>query len=249
MAVRQLVRVAQDDMVANVPVYSLRTMSQLPLTFDAQGLIPVVVQDHLTGEIRMVAFATNEAVRNTILTGRATFWSRSRGELWEKGRMSGNDIRVLRVLVDCDADCVVYSSEPHGNSCHTGAESCFFQALEGDALGQANKQPQTLFATLESVLEARKSSTEAKSYTKTLYEGGAAAIGAKVREEASEFGRALEGETDERVVSEAADVVYHMLVGLRSRTIPFRRVLAELARRFGTSGHEEKDSRAPKARA
>jgi phosphoribosyl-ATP pyrophosphohydrolase/phosphoribosyl-AMP cyclohydrolase len=224
-------------------VYSSGTMSQLPLTFDAKGLVPVVVQDHLTGEIRMVAFATNEAVRSTIRTGRATFWSRSRGELWEKGRMSGNDIRVLRVLVDCDADCVVYSSEPSGNSCHTGAESCFFQALEGDTLEQANKQPQTLFALLESVLESRKTSTGAASYTKTLYEGGAAAIGAKVREEAEEFGRALETETDERVVSEAADVVYHMLVGLRSRTIPFRRVLAELGRRFGTSGHDEKRAR------
>jgi phosphoribosyl-ATP pyrophosphohydrolase/phosphoribosyl-AMP cyclohydrolase len=218
-------------------------MSQLPLTFDAQGLVPVVVQDHLTGEIRMVAFATSEAVRNTMRTGRATFWSRSRGELWEKGRMSGNDIRVLRVLVDCDADCVVYSSDPHGNSCHTGAESCFFQALEGDTLGQSNHQPQTLFAVLESVLEARKTSTGTASYTKTLYDGGAEAIGAKMREEADEFARALATETDERVANEAADVVYHMLVGLRSRNIPFRRVLTELERRLGTSGHDEKKGR------
>jgi len=219
-------------------------MSQLPLTFDAQGLVPVVVQDHLTGEIRMVAFATSEAVKNTLRTGRATFWSRSRGELWEKGRMSGNDIQVLRVLVDCDADCVVYSSEPHGNSCHTGAESCFFQALDGATLGQASQQPQTIFAVLESVLEARKASTGAASYTKSLYDGGAQAIAAKVREEADEFGRALATETDERVVSEAADVLYHLLVGLRSRSLPVRRVLAELARRLGTSGHEEKAARA-----
>jgi phosphoribosyl-ATP pyrophosphohydrolase/phosphoribosyl-AMP cyclohydrolase len=223
------------------------SLSHLPLTFDAQGLIPVVVQDHLTGEIRMVAFATNEAVRNTIRTGRATFWSRSRGELWEKGRMSGNDIRVLRVLVDCDADCVVYSSDPHGNSCHTGAESCFFQALEGDTLGQASQQPQTLFAVLESMLEARKTSTGKASYTKSLYDGGADAIGAKIREEADEFARALGTETDERVANEAADVVYHMLVGLRSRNVPFRRVLLELERRLGTSGHEEKRGRSPEA--
>lgn len=191
----------------------------------------------------MVAFATSEAVRNTIRTGRATFWSRSRGELWEKGRMSGNDIRVLRVLVDCDADCVVYSSEPHGNSCHTGAESCFFQALDGDTLGQSNHQPQTLIAVLESSLEARKASTGAASYTKSLYDRGAAAIGAKVREEAAELAGALEREADERVVSEAADVVYHMLVGLRSRSIPFRRVLGELERRLGKSGHDEKTER------
>jgi phosphoribosyl-ATP pyrophosphohydrolase/phosphoribosyl-AMP cyclohydrolase len=218
-------------------------MSQLPLTFDAQGLVPVVVQDHLTGEIRMVAYANNGAIRNTMQTGKATFWSRSRGELWEKGAMSGNAIRVLRVLVDCDADCVVYSGEPLGNSCHTGAQSCFFQALEGDALGQASQQPQTLLAMLESVLEDRKKSTGAASYTKSLYDGGAPAIGAKVREEADEFSRALEAESDERLVSECADVLYHLFVGLRSRGVPLRKVLAELWNRFGTSGHQEKAAR------
>ena len=126
----------------------------------------------------MFAFATAEAIQSTRETGRATFWSRSRGELWEKGRTSGNEIRVLRVLVDCDADCVIYSSEPHGNSCHTGAPSCFFQALEGEAgetLEQAAEQPQTLLATLESVLEARKKSTGEASYTKSLYDAGAPA--------------------------------------------------------------------------
>jgi phosphoribosyl-ATP pyrophosphohydrolase/phosphoribosyl-AMP cyclohydrolase len=218
-------------------------MSKLPLTFDENGLVPVIVQDHLTGDIRMFAWATGAAVRNTMQTGRATFWSRSRGELWEKGQMSGNQIRVLRVLVDCDADCVVYSGEPQGNSCHTGARSCFFQSLDGDVLGQSSQQPQTLLATLESVLEDRKKSTAAASYTKSLYEKGAAAIGMKLREEADELARAVENETDERVVSEAADVVYHLMVGLVSRGIPIRKVLAELANRFGTSGHEEKAAR------
>jgi phosphoribosyl-ATP pyrophosphohydrolase/phosphoribosyl-AMP cyclohydrolase len=223
-------------------------MAQLPLTFDAHGLVPVIVQDHLTGEVRMFAFATPEAIRRTRETGRATFWSRSRSELWEKGRTSGNEIRVLRVLVDCDADCVIYSSEPHGNSCHTGAPSCFFQTLEGEmgseALGQT-PAPQTLLGALEAVLEARKNSTGKTSYTKSLYDAGAPKIGAKLREEAGEAALALEAETDERVVSEAADLLYHLLVGLRWRAIPVRRVLAELARRAGTSGHEEKASRRP----
>jgi phosphoribosyl-ATP pyrophosphohydrolase/phosphoribosyl-AMP cyclohydrolase len=218
-------------------------MSLLPLKFDAKGLIPAIVQDRLTGEIRMVAFATNEAVRRTIETGFATFWSRSRGELWQKGRMSGNEIRVERVLVDCDSDCIIYSGEPHGNSCHTGAPSCFFQALDAETLGQANEQPQTLFAQLEAVLESRKKATGDSSYTKSLYEGGPAKIGAKVREEAGELAQALESESDERVVSEAADVLYHALVGLRARGIAFRSVLAELARRLGTSGHAEKAAR------
>ena len=218
-------------------------MANLPLQFGDHGLIPVVVQDHLTGEVRMVAYATAEAIEKTVQTGRATFWSRSRGELWEKGRTSGNAIEVRRVLVDCDADCVVYSGEPHGASCHTGAESCFFQVLENGALSQASDQPQTLLATLEAVLESRKRATGDKSYTKSLYDAGPAAIGAKVREEADELGRALASEADDRVVSEAADLLYHLLVAIRWRAIPFRSVLAELGRRLGTSGHAEKAAR------
>src|SRR5277367_4692276 len=88
------------------------------------GLIPVVVQDHLTGDMRLVAHATIEAVRATLETGRATFWSRSRNELWEKGLTSGNSLEVRRVVVDCDEDCLIYLSEPSGATCHTGAPSC-----------------------------------------------------------------------------------------------------------------------------
>lgn len=218
-------------------------MSAIPLQFDEQGLLPVVVQDHLTGEVRMVAFATLEAVRATLKTGRATFWSRSRGELWEKGRTSGNFLAVKRVLVDCDTDCLIYSTEPSGPTCHTGAPSCFFQTLEAGELKQRTEQPQTLIATVEAVLESRKKSTSGSSYTKSLYDGGAPAIGAKLREEAAELAEALEKESDERVVSEAADVLYHLLVALRWRAIPFRDVLSALASRLGTSGHEEKARR------
>jgi phosphoribosyl-ATP pyrophosphohydrolase/phosphoribosyl-AMP cyclohydrolase len=218
-------------------------MQELPLTFDEHGLVPVVVQDHLTGEVRMFAFATREAIRKTLETGRATFWSRSRGELWEKGRTSGNAVHVERVLVDCDGDCVLYAGEPHGSTCHTGAPSCFFQALGVEGITQASAQPQTLLGTLEAVLESRKKATGQASYTRSLYDGGAPAIGAKIREEAGELARALEGESDERVVAEAADALYHVLVGLRWRSIPLRSVLAELWRRLGKGGHAEKASR------
>ena len=218
-------------------------MSRLPLTFDDKGLIPVIVQDRLTGEVRMFAFATSEAVRTTLETGRATFWSRSRGELWQKGRTSGNEVQVHRVLVDCDSDCLVYSGEPHGNSCHTGAPNCFFQELAGETVKQASERPQTLLATLEAELESRKTATASESYTKSLYDKGLTAIGDKICEEARELSQALQTEIDHRVVSEAADTIYHLLVGLRARSIPFRLVLAELARRLGTSGHEEKASR------
>jgi phosphoribosyl-AMP cyclohydrolase / phosphoribosyl-ATP pyrophosphohydrolase len=220
------------------------------LTFDEHGLIPVIVQDHLTGEIRMFAFATCEAVKSTLETGRATFWSRSRAELWQKGKTSGNEVRVLRVLVDCDADCLVYSGDPHGSTCHTGAPTCFFRELEGgggnaeEAPSLPRDLPQTLLAALETVLESRKSATGASSYTKSLYDKGPKAIGGKILEEAGELAQAIEGESDDRVVSEAADTIYHLMVGLRSRSIALRQVLAELSRRVGTSGHAEKASRA-----
>jgi phosphoribosyl-ATP pyrophosphohydrolase/phosphoribosyl-AMP cyclohydrolase len=219
-------------------------MTALPLAFDAHGLIPVVVQDELTGEIRMVAFATLEAVQRTMATGQATFWSRSRRELWQKGLTSGNEIHVRRILVDCDADCLIYSGEPLGNSCHTGAPSCFFHVLDGSSLASAPASSQTALARLEVVLEARKSSTADASYTKSLYDKGTIAIGAKVAEEAAEFAQALVEESDARVVSEAADLLFHAMVGLRARGIGLRDVLAEVARRECTSGHAEKASRA-----
>jgi phosphoribosyl-ATP pyrophosphohydrolase/phosphoribosyl-AMP cyclohydrolase len=219
------------------------------LDTDDRGLVPVVAQDHVTGEIRMVAFATAEAVRRTLETKRATFWSRSRGELWEKGRTSGHTLDVSGVRVDCDADCLVYLVAPHGPSCHTGAPTCFFRRLDrdpasGDLVVRDDAVPEsTLLARLEATLEARKSATAQSSYVRSLYDGGAPKIGGKLREEADELARAVEGETSERVVSEAADVLFHVMVALRSRSVSIADVLAELERRTGTSGHTEKASR------
>jgi phosphoribosyl-ATP pyrophosphohydrolase/phosphoribosyl-AMP cyclohydrolase len=216
----------------------------MPLAWDPRGLLPVVVQDRLTGEIRMLAYANAEALRLTQETGLATFWSRSRSSIWVKGKTSGNEIRVSRVLVDCDSDALIYESEPHGPSCHTGRESCFFQVLvDGEPETTPAIAPQTTVLRLEAVLDARKAATAEKSYTKSLYEGGAAKIGDKVREEADELARAIASESDERVVSEAADVLFHVLVALRSRSVSFRDVLALLSARTGKSGHEEKASR------
>src|ERR1700690_1511204 len=183
-------------------------MSPLPLKFDAQGLVPVIMQDRITGEIRMFAFATDAAVRKTIETGRATFWSRSRGELWQKGRSSGQETPVVRVLADCDADCIIYSSDPQCPSCHSGAQSCFFQAVDGDRLGQASEQPQTLLASLEAALESSKRTGGNGGAKKGLFDAGAAAIATRFLEEASKLARALERDSDERVVFLAADTLY-----------------------------------------
>lgn len=216
-----------------------------------QDLLPVVVQDHVTGEIRMLAWATLEAVRLTLVTGKATFFSRSRDEIWEKGKTSGNELDVAAVLVDCDADAVVYSATPRGPTCHTGAPSCFFQRLgPTGALETPTEEtaPQTLLSRLDEVLARRKASTAEKSYTRSLYDGGAEKIGAKLREEADELARAVAGEEPSRVVSEAADVLFHVMVALRSRDVGIADVLRELERRTGTSGHDEKRSRSPVAK-
>jgi phosphoribosyl-ATP pyrophosphohydrolase/phosphoribosyl-AMP cyclohydrolase len=222
------------------------------MDFDEHGLLPVVAQDHLTGEVRMVAFASEQAVRLTLETGRATFWSRSRGELWEKGRTSGNTLAVKGVLVDCDADCIVYLVAPNGPTCHTGRATCFFRRATLDdskptkiVVSDAEVPASTLLARLEAVLEARKASSAKASYVKSLYEGGPAKIREKLVEEAGELATAVAGEGDDRVVSEAADVLFHVMVALRSRGLSIEAVLQELDRRTGTSGHDEKRARQP----
>ncbi len=212
------------------------------IRFDDKGLVPVVVQDELTGLVRMVAYANALAVEMTRKTGRATFFSRSRGELWEKGATSGNAIAVSRVLVDCDEDCLVYLATARGPSCHTGETSCFFRDLDG---AEAAADP--LIGRLEATLRARKGASAQKSYTRSLYEQGPAAIGEKIREEAGELAEAIVSETNERVASEAADVLFHLLVGLGAREVPFRDVLAVLASRLGTSGLAEKAARTKKS--
>lgn len=206
-------------------------------------LLPVVAQDALTGDVRMLAWASPEAVERTLSTGKATFWSRSRKGLWTKGETSGNVLAVSGVLVDCDADALVYLVRPAGPTCHTGAPSCFFRRL-GAAGPTAEDVPvATALGRLDAVLEGRRAATAAKSYTKSLYDGGPAKIGAKLTEEAAELAAAVASEPDERVVAEAADVLFHAMVALRFRGLGFEAVLAELERRAGTSGHDEKASR------
>lgn len=216
----------------------------MDLAFGESGLLPAVVQDRLTGQVRMVGYMSRESLAATLRTGRATFFSRSRNELWEKGQSSGNTLRVVSLHADCDADTILVLAEPTGPTCHTGAPSCFFRRIDaGGALVDEAHSATTFLEELEREIEARKQSVGAKSYTRHLLDGGAERIGAKIREEADELARALESESDERVASEAADVLYHAMVGLASRGVALRDVIAKLAARAGTSGHEEKARR------
>ena len=214
------------------------------LNYSSHGLIPVIAQDAETGEIRMMAYADQIAIEKTLETGLAHFFSRSRGKLWLKGETSGNTLTVRSVWVDCDGDTLIYMVDPAGPSCHTGEETCFFRRLDanGNLVAGAGDAAPTLLR-LERTLEARKASDSDKSYTKSLLDKGAAKIDGKLREEAAELGQALIGESDERVASEAGDVIYHLLVGLVLRKVALRDLLGELSRRFGTSGHDEKAAR------
>lgn len=215
------------------------------LAFDSQtGLIPAIAQDYLTGEIRMVAYMNREALAETQRTGNATFYSRSRQKLWVKGETSGNTLRVVRVVADCDADVIILLVDPTGPSCHTGRATCFFHEVGPDGeLVESSELAEPLFPALEGIIQARSQSTAEKSYTRSLLDGGAAKIGAKLREEGGELAQAIADESDDRVVSEAADVMFHLLVGLRLRGLSLREVEAKLNSRMGVSGHVEKASR------
>lgn len=224
-------------------------MTLADLKYDDRGLLTVVAQDRLTGELRMLAHANRDALQATLDTGDAHFYSRSRGALWKKGESSGHVLRVSEIWTDCDGDAVLYLVDPAGPTCHTGRATCFFRVIgrDGGVADNASAHGMSLLPRLWAELEARKAASTGKSYTRKLLDGGAPAINAKITEEAGELAQAIAGEADERVASEAADVLYHVLVGLLSRGISVRDVEAELARRLGVSGIDEKAARPPKA--
>jgi phosphoribosyl-ATP pyrophosphohydrolase/phosphoribosyl-AMP cyclohydrolase len=220
-------------------------MSLSALNYDSQGLVAVIAQDAETGEVRMLAYADETAVERTLSTGLAHFYSRSRQKLWKKGESSGNTLQVRDVWVDCDGDTLIYMVDPAGPSCHTGAQTCFFRRLDanGGLSETGNDIAAPTLLRLERTLQEREASDAGKSYTKSLLDAGPTKIDAKLREEAAELGHALMNESDDRVASEAGDVLYHLLVGLVLRQIPLRTLFTELSTRFAQSGHEEKAGR------
>jgi phosphoribosyl-ATP pyrophosphohydrolase/phosphoribosyl-AMP cyclohydrolase len=202
------------------------------INYDAQGLVPVVIQDWRSGEVLTLAYANAEAVARTRETGELHLWSRSRDELWRKGATSGNTQAVKALRVDCDGDSLLALVEPAGPACHTGERTCFHN---GDVETPA---PYEVLPSLERTLRARQAERPAGSYTVALLDDPAH-IGEKVEEEAEEVARAAREETDDRVDSEAADVLYHLLVLLRSRDRSLAdaaEVLRERARREGRHG-------------
>jgi phosphoribosyl-ATP pyrophosphohydrolase/phosphoribosyl-AMP cyclohydrolase len=196
------------------------------VAYDAAGLVPVVVQDADSGDVLMVAYANREALGRTAETGLAHFWSRSRGALWRKGETSGNEMRVREVRTDCDRDALLMLVDPAGPACHTGARTCFGEetATAAGALGELGR-----------VIASRASADPEGSYTARLLAQGQDKVLKKIGEEATEVVLAAKGESDERLAEEAADLLYHLMVAMAQRRVPFTRALEVLrARRRGS---------------
>lgn len=213
--------------------------------YDERGLVPCVVQDAAAGTVLMVAWMNAESLRLTRETGIVTFWSRSRQALWKKGETSGNTLALVELRIDCDRDTVLVRARPAGPACHTGATTCFFTKDDGtEDDGVPAAEGAQIIVRLAQILAARRdSATGEKSYTRSLLDAGMPKILAKIAEESGELAAELPAGDDDKVVHETADLLFHVMVGLTARRIPIERVLEELARRFGTSGHVEKASR------
>jgi phosphoribosyl-AMP cyclohydrolase / phosphoribosyl-ATP pyrophosphohydrolase len=185
-------------------------MDDAAIAYDAQGLVPCVIQDWHTGEVLTLAYMNAESLAATRRTGELHLWSRSRQELWHKGAASGNTQAVRGIRYDCDGDALLALVEPAGPACHTGERTCFYR---GDLEPIA---PHEVLPGLERTIADRAESGAKTSYTAQLL-ADPAHIGEKVEEEAEEVARAAREESDERVAEEAADVLYHLAVLLRGR--------------------------------
>lgn len=187
----------------------------------SKGLVPAIVRDARSGAILTLAWMNEDALQRTIESGQTWFWSRSRNELWNKGATSGNRQRVVHIASDCDRDALVVSVEPAGPACHTGATSCFADV----------PPPAFDLGPLTSVLRDRKEKRPEGSYSAYLFNEGRDKILKKVGEEATEVVIAAKGESRERLVSEVADLVFHLGVLLVDAGVEWSEVGAELRKR------------------
>ena len=202
------------------------------IKFDEQGLVPAIVQDARTREVLTLAFMNAESLKLTQESHETWFWSRSRSELWHKGSASGNTQRVIEIRRDCDSDALVVLVEPAGPACHTGNRSCFYRDL-----GDAEIDPHfrdDLGAVLDDLfrlIENRKRELPQGSYTTYLFNEGLDKILKKIGEESSETIIAAKNEDKSALVSETADLLYHLMVLLVERGVSLDEVKVELARR------------------
>ena len=205
------------------------TVSWDDLKTDANGLVPVVVQDYRNEEVLMVAWMDRQAFENTVRTGRMTYWSRSRRELWLKGLTSGHFQYLKELRVDCDNDTLLARISQTGAACHTGNRSCFYRTVLKKDTPQRN--PMKVFEDVYGTIEDRKAHPKEGSYTNYLFDKGIDKILKKCGEEATEIVIAAKNPNPEEIKYEVADFLYHMMVLMAARDITWDDIAQELANR------------------
>jgi phosphoribosyl-ATP pyrophosphohydrolase/phosphoribosyl-AMP cyclohydrolase len=201
------------------------------LKFDDRGLVPVVIADARTGDVLTLGWANREALERTMQTRQTHLFSRAREQLWRKGEQSGNTQRVVEMVADCDGDAVLYRVVPDGPACHTGAASCFHDALLAPEDHRDDGAFLRAVAYLQRVLRERKAHAPEGSYVAGLYASGIDRIAKKIGEEATEVVIAAKNADDGALVWEAADLLFHLLVMLEARDIALDKVGAHLLER------------------
>jgi phosphoribosyl-ATP pyrophosphohydrolase/phosphoribosyl-AMP cyclohydrolase len=199
------------------------------IRFDEHGLVPAIVQDAVSKEVLMMAYMNRESLQKTLETGQTWFWSRSRGELWNKGSTSGNTQEVVSIKYDCDGDTLLVAVRPNGPACHTGSYSCFYRTAgaikEEHALTEDRFGP---LSRLEATIAQRDAERPEGSYTTYLFEKGLDKILKKIGEETAEVIIAGKNRDAKELSAEAADLIFHLLVLLREQRVPLDAVLEEL---------------------
>ena len=195
------------------------------LKYDANGLIPVVVQDWLTNEVLMVAWANSEAVDLMKSTGYTHFWSRSRQKMWKKGEESGHVQKIKSIQVDCDADTLLVRVEQTGVACHLGKPSCFDEVIYGNT-----DDTMRILPDLRRVIKDRHENPSDESYTCKLF-NDETRMCKKVVEEAAEFVLAVKDKDQDEMAWERADVIYHTMVAIEKTGLPMEKVFEKLTER------------------
>jgi phosphoribosyl-ATP pyrophosphohydrolase/phosphoribosyl-AMP cyclohydrolase len=202
------------------------------IKFDADGLVPVVAQESRSGDVLMLAYADQEALRRTRASGLAHYYSRSRKALWRKGDTSGHVQQVRQIRVDCDGDTVLYRVEQTGPACHSGDRTCFANEVTSEGGSEHTPDPGAhVLGRLAETIRTRAARRPAGSYTAELLGKGPARIAQKVGEEAVEVVVAALGEDETRLAAESADLLYHLLVLLEAKGVAVEQVWRELESR------------------
>lgn len=192
------------------------------------GLLPAIVQDVDRGAVLMLGYMNRDALRETLIRGRVVFFSRSKQRLWEKGETSGHALQLVGVAADCDRDTLLVQARPLGPACHLGTPTCFGNGP------QSRAERLSFLGTLEDVIERRIAADAANSYTVKLFREGTRRIAQKVGEEGVEVALAASAGDDSEVVTESADLLYHLALLLRARGLGLEQVADELAARHRT---------------